>query len=69
MKRVTQKSIAEQLGVKPSYLNDVLRGRRPCSKKMAARLEQFTGIDCREFLYPKMYPISIVERRAEAANE
>lgn len=34
----SQRRLARRLGFKSAYLNDILRGRRPISAKLAARL-------------------------------
>ncbi|NTU68958.1 MAG: helix-turn-helix transcriptional regulator [Chlorobiaceae bacterium] len=34
-----QKELAEKVGVSPSYMNDILKGRRTCTLRLAARLE------------------------------
>jgi len=44
-KRITQKQIAALAKIKPDFLNHILKGRRPCPKKVAVRLETVTGID------------------------
>ena len=44
-KKITQKQIAAQVKIKPDFLNHILKGRRPCPKEVAVRLEAVTGID------------------------
>ncbi len=51
-----QKLLAEKIGVRPSYLNDILKRRRSCSARLAAVLEVATGIDRRAWLYPEEFP-------------
>ena len=43
-KRITQKQIAALAKITPDFLNHILRGRRPCPKRVALRLETVTGI-------------------------
>lgn len=41
---LTQKSLAKQLGVKPSYLNEVIQGKRVVNADLAIGLEKIFGI-------------------------
>ncbi len=41
--------LAEQLGVTPSMVSQILSGDRSPSLKLAARIEDLTGIPTREF--------------------
>ena len=58
LERGEQKKIAEKLGKKPSYLNDILKGRRFCSPEMAALIsaESQGRITIMELLYPSGLP-------------
>lgn len=44
-KRVTQKEIARQAKIGPDFFSHILRGRRPCPRSVAVRLEEVTQID------------------------
>jgi len=44
-KGLTQRELARQIGVKPSYLNEVIRGKRPITPDFAILLERSLGID------------------------
>jgi plasmid maintenance system antidote protein VapI len=45
MKKVTQRSTAEKIGIKGYFLNHILNSRRPCPPPLALKLEKVTGID------------------------
>lgn len=68
MEQMTQAQIAEKLGVKRSYLNDIIRGRRSCSKRMAVLLEEATGIDRVAWLYPDQHSNPMIEKSRASNN-
>jgi len=41
---IKQKDFAEQIGMRPSHLNEMIKGKRPISKYMADKLETALGI-------------------------
>ena len=43
-RKLTQKQLALETGIKPSVLSDTINGKRPVSKNMALALEQTLGI-------------------------
>ena len=43
-KKITQKEIALLAQVGADFLSHIMRGRRPCPRAVAARLEGVTGI-------------------------
>lgn len=45
MKHGSQKLIANNLEISPSYLNDIIKGRAKCPPALALRLERTTGIN------------------------
>jgi transcriptional regulator with XRE-family HTH domain len=45
---MTQEQLAEQVGVVPGHLSDILNGKTP-SLPVAVRLENLTGIPARDF--------------------
>ena len=47
---LTQKALAELLGVKPHHISEMEHGKRPIGKKMAHRLAKVCNIDYRIFL-------------------
>lgn len=42
--RITQRQVAIEAGISPDFLNHILKGRRPCPRMVALRLESVTGI-------------------------
>ncbi len=47
---LTQKALADQIGVKPHHISEMEHGKRPIGKNMAHRLAKIFGIDYRVFL-------------------
>ena len=47
---MTQVALAEQLGIRQSYLSEMENGKRPIGKAMARKLAQIFGCDYRLFL-------------------
>ncbi|MEI8365515.1 MAG: helix-turn-helix transcriptional regulator [Parachlamydiaceae bacterium] len=47
---LTQKNLADQIGVKPHHISEMEHGKRPIGKKMAHRLSEIFNIDYRLFL-------------------
>jgi len=47
---LTQKRLAEKIGVDQSHISEMENGRRPIGKKMAKRLAETLGADYRVFL-------------------
>ncbi len=41
---LTQRKLAELMGVKPSFLNEVIKGKRPVTAETALKLETALGI-------------------------
>lgn len=68
-----QAKIAKQIGVSRSYFNDILKGRRPCSKKMAIKLASATGVPEEAWVFPERHPNPLLNRtnnqKEDAINE
>jgi plasmid maintenance system antidote protein VapI len=47
---LTQKALAEQIGVKPHHISEMEHEKRPIGKNMAQRLAKIFGVDYRIFL-------------------
>ncbi len=47
---LTQKALADQIGVKPHHISEMEHGKRPIGKNMAHRLAKILGVDYRVFL-------------------
>ncbi len=42
--KITQKNIADILGISDGHLSDILRGRREISKRVAEKIKNKTGL-------------------------
>ena len=51
MKKVTQRYIAEMVGIKAYFFNHILHARKACPPSLAPRLEKLTGIDRRVWVW------------------
>ena len=51
---ISQKAAASQLGLSPSYLSEILNGRKKPPLDVARRIEEYTGGEVKrlEILYP-----------------
>ena len=47
---LTQKQLAEEIGVKTHHISEMEHGKRPIGKKMAQRLSNIFKVDYRTFL-------------------
>jgi ribosome-binding protein aMBF1 (putative translation factor) len=47
---LTQKQLAEKLGILPHHISEMEHGKRPISKKMAHKLSQVLNINYKVFL-------------------
>lgn len=47
---LTQKALADQIGVKPHHISEMEHGKRPIGKNIAHRLAKIFGVDYRLFL-------------------
>lgn len=47
---LTQRALADQIGVKPHHISEMEHGKRPIGKNMAQRLAKIFDIDYRVFL-------------------
>jgi antitoxin HigA-1 len=56
---------AEQLGMKPGHLSELLRGRRHVSAATAIKLEKLLGIPADYWLRVQVYYDLFIERRKE----
>lgn len=56
---------AEQLGMKPGHLSELLHGRRHVSAAMALKLEKFLDIPAEYWLRVQVYYDLFMERRKE----
>lgn len=56
MRGVTQKKLAEELGLSSSYFSELLSGKRGFNPRLAKKVEEFTKgeVMCMELLYPDM---------------
>lgn len=57
-----QVEIAKKLEISPQHLNDILRGRKSPSPKLAAKLETVTGVGRFHWLYPDEYPNPFIKK-------
>ncbi|MGI6222392.1 MAG: helix-turn-helix domain-containing protein [Prevotella sp.] len=49
-RKISQRNFAEQIGMSPSHLSDIIRGARPLSMKTAEKLESFLGIPIAQWM-------------------
>ncbi len=69
-KGVTQKSLAEKIGVKPSFLNELIKGRRSITVKTALMLEGGLGISAELLLETQMkYTLSKERLKIKTRNK
>jgi len=70
LKHGDQAKIAKELGLKPSTICDILRGRiKKPSPEFAAYIEKNYGIDRRAWLYPDEFPNPLINgKKHEAEN-
>lgn len=62
---IKKSSFAEQLGVKPGHLSELLYGRRHVSAATALKLEKLLGIPAEYWLRVQVYYDLFIERRKE----
>ena len=43
-RKIKQRELAEQIGMQPSHLSEIVRGKRPMTKAVADKLETVLGI-------------------------
>ena len=43
-RKIKQRELAEQIGMQPSHLSEIVRGKRPMTKAVADKLEAVLGI-------------------------
>ncbi len=65
---ISQKAFAEILGVQPPHLNDLLKGKRHISARLAVKIEKALNIDAAYWLRVQMaYDLAIARKEMEAA--
>ncbi len=52
-RHTTQKAIADQVGIRPDFLSHIVRGRKPCPRELAPKLEAVTGIERTVWMWPE----------------
>lgn len=52
-KHTTQKEIAAQVGIGPDFFSHIIRGRKPCPRNLAPKLEAVTGIERTVWMWPE----------------
>jgi HTH-type transcriptional regulator/antitoxin HigA len=62
---IKKSSFAEQLGMKPGHLSELLHGRRHVSAATALKLERLLGIPAEYWLRVQVYYDLFMERRKE----
>lgn len=58
----TQAETAQRIGITPSYLSDILRGRRPLSARVAVRMAMILDVGAWELLESQMSEQLAIER-------
>lgn len=59
---MTQKELAEKVGVSQSYLSEILNKKRTPSKKLAKKLADITGLDRDFYLFPDEFDINGIRK-------
>lgn len=63
---ILKKDFALKIGMQPSHLSDLLKGKRHVSAKLALQLERHLGIDAGFWLRAQMaYDLAIARRELE----
>ena len=67
-REIPQKEFAKKLGIQPPHLNDLLKGKRQMSARLAVKIEKETGIDAAFWLrVQSAYQISVIRKEFESA--
>jgi addiction module HigA family antidote len=63
---ILKKDFAAQLGLQPSHLSDLIKGKRHVSAKLALQLERYLGIDADFWLRVQMaYELFMAKKELE----
>ena len=61
---LTQKQLAKELDVKPSFLNEIIKGKRPLTADLAVQLEAALGISAEYWIrFQLQYEIDLARRK------
>jgi len=67
---ITQKDLATLLGIKPSFLNEIIKGKRPVTANMAVLLEKALGISADYWMkFQSQYEIDIAKIKEKNINK
>ncbi|MBI3883150.1 MAG: HigA family addiction module antidote protein [Sphingobacteriales bacterium] len=65
---ITQKNFAIAIGLQPPHLNDILKGKRHISAKLALKIEQQLNVEASYWLQLQMqYDLAIAKKDLKAA--
>ncbi len=63
-RRITQKRLAEMIGMQPSMLNEIIRGKRPISAAIALSLEQALDVPAEFWIkFQYQYELDIIRQK------
>jgi len=48
MKQKSLRQLAQEIGVSPAYLSQVMTGKRPASKKVLSKLEEYLSVSVKQ---------------------
>jgi HTH-type transcriptional regulator/antitoxin HigA len=67
---ITQKDLAMMLGVKPSFLNEIIKGKRPITADIAILLEKALGISANYWMnFQSQYEIDLAKIKEKNINK
>lgn len=68
-REITQKDFAQKIKLQPPHLNDLLKGKRHISARIALKIERELGIDAAYWLRLQMnYDLEVAKRELELEN-
>lgn len=68
-REITQKEFAQKIKLQPPHLNDLLKGKRHVSARIALKIEKELGIDAAYWLRLQMnYDLEVAKKEMELEN-
>ena len=64
-RKIKQRELSEQMGMQPSHLSEIVRGKRPMTKTVADKLEAVLGIPSIDWMRLQLaYDYKILDQEA-----